>query len=114
VKAPLTFSAGTAIMDAALSFTDACTLWRGLNGRGYVRPWAKFCAAERVILHHRPTSREEAAAIIEVLLSQGSQRSDGGDQHALYSLLAFLTGERETAAVVASLDEGFSRGLDNA
>lgn len=66
--------------------------------------WEAFEAAETFILNRTPRDRDEAIAILEVLLTQaGDPRSDGLDQLALRRVRDFVQGFDPSGASARSL-----------
>lgn len=74
------------------NFEAAADCWRELRAAETVSPddWARFEEAEMFLLRSKPTTKEQAGAVIEVMMDQCGERSDGLDQLALNHIHQFV------------------------
>lgn len=72
-------------------FHQLAVRWQSLYEAG--DDTSEFDDLEVRILSHMPTTAEEAAVIVDVLINslEGGERSDGADVEALRSLKSWLT-----------------------
>lgn len=73
------------------AFERAIALWEATRETAAGDDFAALETAERIILAHRPTSLDEAASMLEVVMEQrGDGRSDGLDLQAMERIVSLL------------------------
>lgn len=84
-------------MTARRAFDRAISQWEVTRRTATDDDYAALESAEKVVLSHRPTSLEDAASMLEVVIEQrGDGRSDGLDLRALERIVVLL---RDAACV---------------
>ena len=74
------------------TFEDAAAVWLKLREADGAndRDFDQFEQAEAFLLRHAPRSGAEADTLIQVIMDQHGERSDGLDQTALKALRAYV------------------------
>lgn len=78
-------------MKTKRAFGEAIALWEATRQTATDDDFATLENAERVILAHTPTSLDDAATMLEVVMEQrGDGRSDGLDLRAIERVVSLL------------------------